>query len=776
MNASSLLPAHVQDLLNRCTQVFGSRWNAADAEALHEQIEAAAEQLEQSDGGRLAESLLELAVFLCSLVDLAAPPTPVSQARVAAMCAAMGSATIELSPHSVEAAANPSRPPMVILLNEAGCERLDLSAEIGRRKLLVMQVESLDALAAEVSRRPVACLVLFASWVDRAAEVVAAVERAHPHPLTQPGALAVVDVGDRVRRMFAFRAGVDQVSEASLATPLADEIAAFVRKRRHSAFRVLVVEDDRGQALFAQKVLGHRGMETLVATSAEEALALVDGFRPDLCLLDLNLPDRNGIELAQLLRERPGFELVQIVFLTGELSPDARNLAVRLGADDWIVKPVRPRDLLAVVESRAERARRSGSHDPVARLGRESARGVHSRRRLIESIANHIAGDPTEGSSVLLAVAPQVAPEAMSGVSWEQQAELGGEITRALRADGLVRSEVCQAETLCCLFIADPAAASLFALSAIVAGLDRRHWLAASGGIQLPFAVAGVSLDASLTPQRAVDAVTGLLRKAQQKAPHVRFQASASAAAQPAGWAQLRELFIGDALGRAHRIFFHPLMPVLGSRSGQFLLRAEFEVQLGDGGTAVPDHHAFARSSGMHLKLDQWLLSRCLDRLRLARSGLALMVEVCPESIEDPGFAAWLQSELQRRRMTTPELTLLIEADRMRGNSARAARVLQPYREMGLRIGLGPLSDAAADQELGCLEDVQLLVCSLASGSSELPAHILRVAAEYGKFVLVQGVDDPSAAGAMFRQPVHYLTGAAISPPLTRPEYEFPVD
>ena len=640
--------------------------------------------------------------------------------------------------------------------------------------MLIAHVDSLDALAAEVSRRAVTVVVISPEWGDRAAEVVAQIERAHPQPLTQPGTVMLVDVGDRARRMFALRAGVDQVVESQTSAALADDIAAFVRKRRHSAFRVLIVEDDLGQAMFAQKVLGHRGMETRVARSAEEALLAVDGFHPDLCLLDLNLPDRNGIELAQLLREKPGFELVQIVFLTGEMNPEARTLAVRLGADDWIVKPVRPRDLLAVVESRAERARRVAPHDPISGLGRDAAKGVHSRRRLITAISNAISSATEHESSVLIAVAPQATADMLVDVSWEDQATLGGELARALRADGLVRSEVCQAETLTCVLVVDPTAASQVALAGIASGLDRRQWLTSVASMQLPFAVAGVVLDPTQSAHRAIDEVLALLSKAQHQAPCVRFQAGANAALVPPGWPELRTIFVNDALGRSHRLLFHPLMPVTGSRAGQFLLSAEFEVTLNDGETTVPDHRLFARSSGFHLKLDQWMLARCLDRLRMSRNGLSLVVQVSPESIDDPGFAAWLASELTRRKMSAPQLTLLVAADRLRSAGSRASSILQPITALGVQIAVGPLADTTADLALVRLDEVKMVTCMAKPQTGELPDSLLAGAQEFGKFVWVTEVNDAAAAGSLFRQPVHYVSGLAITPPLTRPEFEFP--
>lgn len=766
-------PLAMQSLVRECIATFGSGWSSEGARTLHERIEQAREAAEAAGSGPMAEQLLELSVYLCSLVEQEAAPSAASQARIAAMCSALAPGAAATSRPEQQETVSASRSPLVLLLVPPGTERLELAVAIGRRQMLVAHVDSLEALAQESSRRSPAAVLVDRDWLGQAAEVVAAIERSHSNAMTQPGTIAAIERGDRSMRMFALRAGIDQVVETDEPGELAERVADFVLQRRRSAFRVLIVEDDRGQALFAQKVLGHRGIETRIAESAEQALEIVDAFRPDLCLLDVNLPDRNGIELAQLLREKPGFDLVQIVFLTGELSPDAHMLALRLGADDWICKPVRPRDLITVIESRAGRARRWQARDDAASLGRESARGLHARQRLVGAIARSIA---SADAGVLVAVAPALAPQQIPGLGWAQQAALGGELVLALRTEGLVRSEVCQAETLCCIFLADPAAASVVALGAIGSALERRHWLAQGANLRLDFALAGLQIDRSQTPDEAIGSLLILLEQARAEAPRIRLKAQPSSRSEQAGWAALSEGFAHNAFARMARVVYHPLMPVRGKTGARFLLRAEFTVTLDDGSPAQPDHRAFARVNGQSLKLDQWTLARCLDRLRMSRDGLALVAEVEGDSIADPRLAAWLQTELQRRRITEPDLMLWVSPDRLRQSPAAAADWLRPFVEMGLRIAVGPLGESPSDLALAGLDAVQCVV-TRASAEAPAPLPALAGAAETaGKQILVEGVDEPAVASSLFRSAVHYIVGGAISPPLVRPEFDFPTE
>jgi len=120
-------------------------------------------------------------------------------------------------------------------------------------------------------------------------------------------------------------------------------------------------------------------------------------------------------------------------------------------------------------------------------------------------------------------------------------------------------------------------------------------------------------------------------------------------------------------------------------------------------------------------------------------------------------------------------LTLLVSADRLRSAGSRAASSLQVITTLGVRIALGPLTENTADLALVRLDEVQMVTCLAKPQNGEIPAAVLAAAQEYGKFVWVTDVDDAAAAGSLFRQAVHYVSGLAITPPLTRPEFDFPV-
>ncbi len=119
--------------------------------------------------------------------------------------------------------------------------------------------------------------------------------------------------------------------------------------------RVLIVDDERTDALFAQTVLARAGMEAHVQGNPMQVLETIKALHPDLVLMDLHMPFANGVEVTMLIREDPVFARLPIVFLSGESDPDSRLEAINAGGDDFLFKPIRPRHLIAAVRERMRR-------------------------------------------------------------------------------------------------------------------------------------------------------------------------------------------------------------------------------------------------------------------------------------------------------------------------------------------------------------------------------------------------------------------------------------
>ncbi len=119
---------------------------------------------------------------------------------------------------------------------------------------------------------------------------------------------------------------------------------------------VLVADDEPRITKLVSIALGEEGFRVVTATSGEEALAKAEEVRPDIVLLDIVMPDLDGIEVMRQLRER---RPVAVILLTAKGSTADKAKGLDLGADDYIAKPFHPDELAARV--RAVLRRSSGA-------------------------------------------------------------------------------------------------------------------------------------------------------------------------------------------------------------------------------------------------------------------------------------------------------------------------------------------------------------------------------------------------------------------------------
>jgi DNA-binding response OmpR family regulator len=122
--------------------------------------------------------------------------------------------------------------------------------------------------------------------------------------------------------------------------------------------RILVVEDESKIARLVRDYLEHAGFEVVVASDGEVALAETRRARPDLVVLDLGLPGRDGLDVARSLRRTSN---VPIVMLTARGEETDRVVGLELGADDYVVKPFSPRELVARIRAVLRRTEATGA-------------------------------------------------------------------------------------------------------------------------------------------------------------------------------------------------------------------------------------------------------------------------------------------------------------------------------------------------------------------------------------------------------------------------------
>jgi diguanylate cyclase (GGDEF)-like protein len=131
---------------------------------------------------------------------------------------------------------------------------------------------------------------------------------------------------------------------------------------------ILVVDDDPDIARFVEVNLRSAGYEVSVAGDGEEALERAADLRPDLVLLDVMMPRLDGFEVAQRLRKNPQTANTSIIMLTAKALSSDKVTGLQSGADDYIIKPFDPIELLARVKGTLRRAKEMRNLSPLTGL------------------------------------------------------------------------------------------------------------------------------------------------------------------------------------------------------------------------------------------------------------------------------------------------------------------------------------------------------------------------------------------------------------------------
>jgi diguanylate cyclase (GGDEF)-like protein len=131
---------------------------------------------------------------------------------------------------------------------------------------------------------------------------------------------------------------------------------------------ILVVDDDPDIARFVEVNLRSAGYDVSVAGDGEEALERAAEIRPDLILLDVMMPRLDGFEVAQRLRKNPQTANTSIIMLTAKALSSDKVTGLQSGADDYIIKPFDPIELLARVKGTLRRAKEMRNLSPLTGL------------------------------------------------------------------------------------------------------------------------------------------------------------------------------------------------------------------------------------------------------------------------------------------------------------------------------------------------------------------------------------------------------------------------
>jgi len=119
--------------------------------------------------------------------------------------------------------------------------------------------------------------------------------------------------------------------------------------------KILVVDDDDETLALAKKILVNEGFNVITATNGDEAIEIINkniNELPELILLDLSMPKKDGFEVCKFLKQDLKFNAIKIIIFTGTIFDESRERANKLGIDTYITKPFSGIELISIIKEK----------------------------------------------------------------------------------------------------------------------------------------------------------------------------------------------------------------------------------------------------------------------------------------------------------------------------------------------------------------------------------------------------------------------------------------
>lgn len=247
---------------------------------------------------------------------------------------------------------------LVFIVEDDVCLLQNLGLQIGCFGYEVRTFAGLEELAKNVGETPPAAIIMDLMFPEGRAAGAEAIASIQKDAMRHIPVIFISQLDDFSARLASVRAGGD----AYLTKPL--RICALIEKldqltgdRKDDPYRILIVDDDQDLSGFYALTLEQYGMNTRVVNDPMHIVEHLVEFHPELILMDMYMEGCHGDELAKIIRQMEAYVSIPIVYLSSETTKERQLSALRIGADDFLTKPIKPEHLISSVTIRAERMR-----------------------------------------------------------------------------------------------------------------------------------------------------------------------------------------------------------------------------------------------------------------------------------------------------------------------------------------------------------------------------------------------------------------------------------
>ncbi len=654
--------------------------------------------------------------------------------------------------------------------NPLACE-VDQKIEAASFELTLLDsVAELKEMLAAVAPHLVIVDAPFQDALDTIGELVKAARARLSHRLAL---MTFSNSADLAVRLRAMRAGADAfISLPAQSADVMTRIGELLEAEAADPYRVLIVEDDRSQALFAESILRKAGMSTCAVTDPLAALDQLDEFKPELILMDLYMPNCDGMELTSIIREREAFITTPIVFLSGEHDEEKHFEALNAGGDDFLSKPIRPKHLISAVTNRARRARQLGRR-AKAQNPRDPVTGLYERAYVLDQLNALLAREePSEHGGGLIYIeidgAGQIRERVGLIVFDALLGQVGAFVVSHIEGGDFAAR---YGDTSFALLCHGGDEAALRHLAADLRDRTAKQVFEHEGktvAVGLSFGICPFSAglgDAGAMLNAAERAMSDARAPGQGNIGVFHVVRKALSNADEA----LEKLIRAALKAEDFQLLFQPIVDLQGGNEEQFqaLLRLR-----GDGGKlyTATDILPVAERAGLLGDIDRWVVAHCLlvlaERARQRRP-VRLFVSQAIEAACDPQRVGWLRQLLETRRLAGEQLVLEFRVSEAIAHMRELTAFMGALRDLGVNLALS--SFEANQTTFQLLQHLPTAYVKLAprylgdglrdSNLREQLRELIEHAHERGSRIIAPRIEDAQSASQLWTMGVDYIQG-----------------
>ena len=587
-------------------------------------------------------------------------------------------------------------------------------------------------------------------------------------------------------RLKAMGSGVDAlISEPFSVTEVLAQIDGLLTDDQVQPFRVMIIDDDRQQAMICAAVLRRKGMHTQIYTGGREALRELTAFGPDLILVDLHMPKMDGLQFTARVREKQDFFTIPIIFLSGDEDLQTRFDALSLGGNDFLLKPIRPNHLIAAVWSRLKFSRKL-RHYLGHPVDKDEETGLFRFSRLLELGEELFETGASQRRAFMFQIGFINAEELEENFGatevLELQQHLAAFIVSQFRKTDVIASQ------------------RYFLFSALIEGVSEQQatelatrMLGRVEGRLLRLDRFTFSTSLCIGICKLVDAVGDINHAIRLAAKACRQAANdggnkwvitqREGAQNESNAGRLMHLIGADEVSAFDSILFQPLARLHGKTTDQYRIGLWVN-STENGNSCLEELEMASLEHTTRASLDLWLLAHGLKQAQQGRSdGVDVHVRIALGlgTLNDDMFVDFVEAALGAAKISPPQLTVVLSRKLAMGVIDNLVEIVNSVRNLGVKVGLeGVIGDKS---ELEFIERFPIASVELASnkqltkldkeGNARSIDTVVKALHELGVEVLAPDADDPELLAAHWKWGVDYAYGDVIQAPMEIANYKF---